>query len=91
MLDAAKATGYREGENPARWRGHLDHLLAKRQKLQRGHHAAMPWSDLPDFVIRLRQRKAMAALALEFTILPAARTGETLGAGWTEIEFQRTE
>ncbi|MFM9941245.1 MAG: tyrosine-type recombinase/integrase [Hyphomicrobiaceae bacterium] len=86
VLDAAKAKGLREGENPARWRGHLDNLLAKRQKLQRGHHAAMPWSDLPAFLARLRKREAVAALALEFTILTAARTGEVLGARWDEID-----
>ena len=87
VLDAGKARGLREGENPARWRGHLDNLLAKRQKLQRGHHAAMPWPQLPDFVTRLRQREAVAALALEFTILTAARTGEALGARWAEIDL----
>jgi hypothetical protein len=56
VLDAAKAQGYRTGENPARWRGHLDKLLAKRQKLTRGHHAAMPYAEVPAFVNRLRER-----------------------------------
>lgn len=88
VLDAARAKGHRDGENPARWRGHLDHLLAKQQKLTRGHHAAMPWAEVPPFIGRLRQREAMAAKALEFTILTAARTGETLGALWSEIDLQ---
>ncbi len=87
ILDAAKAKGYRDGENPARWRGHLDHLLAKPQKLTRGHHASMRWADLPVFIKTLRQREAIAARALEFTILTAARTGETLGARWGEIDL----
>ena len=87
ILDAGKARGLREGENPARWRGHLDNLLSKPKKLTRGHHASMPWSDVPGFVARLREREAVAALALEFTILTAARTGETLGARWAEIDL----
>lgn len=86
VLDAAKAKGYRSGENPAAWRGHLSHLLPKRQKLTRGHHAAMPYADVPAFVAKLRKRDALAALALEFTILTAARSGETLGAQWSEID-----
>lgn len=88
VLDAARAQGHRHGENPARWRGHLDHLLAKRQKLARGHHAAMPYSDVPAFVARLRPREAVAALALEFTILTAARSGEVLGARWPEFDLE---
>jgi len=88
VLDAAKAKGFRSGENPARWRGHLDHLMAKRQKLSRGHHAALPFADLPAFVERLQARDAMAALALEFLILTAARTGEVIGARWSEIDLE---
>lgn len=88
ILDAAKAQDYRDGENPARWRGHLDNLLAKPQKLARGHHASMPWADVPAFIDQLRQREAMAARALEFTILTAARTGETLGSRWDEIDLE---
>ena len=87
ILDAAKARGYRRAENPARWRGHLDHLLPKQAKLSRGHHAAMPYPDLPAFLKTLRQRAAIAALALEFCILTAARTGEVLGARWEEIDM----
>lgn len=86
VLDAAKAKGFREGENPARWRGHLDHLLPKRQKLTRGHHAALPFADVPTFIADLRARNATAALALEFLILTAARSGEVRGATWAEID-----
>lgn len=85
VLNAAKAKGYRSGENPAAWRGHLANLLPKRQKLQRGHHAALPYADLPAFILALRQRDSVAALALEFGILTAARSGEILGARWSEI------
>jgi integrase len=87
ILDAAKARGYRRAENPARWRGHLDHLLPKQAKLSRGHHAAMPYADVPAFLEALRQRYAIAGLALEFCILTAARTGEVLGARWEEIDM----
>ena len=86
VLDAAKAQGLRSGENPARWRGHLDTLLPKRQKLTRDHHAAMPYSAVPDFMERLRDAVAVSARALEWTILAAARSGETLGAHWSEID-----
>ncbi|WP_244430893.1 site-specific integrase [Methylocystis sp. ATCC 49242] len=87
VLDAAKALGLREGENPARWRGHLSHLLPKRQKLARGHHAAMPYAEVPAFVRRLREHRSASALALEFCILTAARTGEVIGAQWGEIDM----
>jgi Phage integrase central domain/Arm DNA-binding domain len=75
ILDAAKARGYREGENPARWRGHLDHLLPRPSKLARGHHAAMPYEDVAAFIAKLRKREATSALGLELCILTAARTG----------------
>jgi integrase len=88
VLDAAKARGLRSGENPARWRGHMDHLLPKRQKLTRGHHAAMPYEQLPAFISELRRREAVAARALEFLILTAARSGEVLGARWDEIDME---
>jgi integrase len=87
VLDAAKAKGLRTGENPARWRGHLDQLLPKRQRLTRGHHAAMPYADVPAFIGELQSRQATAALALEFAILTAARSGEVLGAQWKEFEL----
>jgi len=87
VLDAAKAQGYRTGENPARWRGHLDHLLPRRQRLQRGHHAAMPVVEVPEFIAKLQARDAVGARALEFLILTAARSGEVLGAKWAEIDL----
>ena len=89
VLDAAKAKGLREGENPARWRGHLDHLLPKPLKLARGHHAAMPYEEVAGFVSELRKREASAALALELCILTAARSGEILGMRWPEIDFDK--
>jgi len=85
VLDAAAARGLRAGDNPARWRGHLAKLLPARKRLSRGHHAALPWPDVPEFVADLRQRNAMSALCLEFVILTAARTGEAIGAKWDEI------
>jgi integrase len=89
VLDAAKAKGHRDGENPARWRGHLDHLLPRPSKLTRGHHAAMPYERVAAFVAQLRERQATAALALEFCILTAARSGEVLGARWSEIDMDK--
>jgi integrase len=88
VLDAAKAKGYRTGENPAVWRGHLEHFLPKRQKLSRGHHAAMAFVEVPAFVADLAEREAMAALALEFLILTAARTNEVIGAKWSELDLE---
>jgi integrase len=90
VLDAARAKGYipRNEANPARWRGHLDKLLAKRQKLTRGHHAAMAFDDVPEFIGKLRDRQTTAALALEFLILTAARSGEVLGARWAEFDLE---
>lgn len=88
ILDWARARGYREGENPARWKGHLDKLLPRPTKVRCvEHHAALPYSDVGEFVADLRQQKGTAARALEFTILAAARTGETLGARWDEIDL----
>jgi integrase len=89
VLDAAKAKGFRGGENPARWRGHLDHLLPRPLKLSRGHHAAMPYEDVANFIAKLRTREAIAALALELCILTAARSGEILGMRWSEIDFDK--
>jgi integrase len=89
ILDAAKAKGFRCGENPARWRGHLDHLLSRPSKLSRGHHAAMPYEELANFIAMLRTREATAALALELCILTAARSGEILGMRWSEIDFDK--
>lgn len=89
ILDFARVKGWRAGENPARWRGHLDKLLPKRQRLTRGHHAAMPFEKVPAFVRELRTRDAVGALALEFTILTASRTGEVLGAKWSEFDLEK--
>ena len=89
VLDAAKAKGFREGENPARWRGHLDHLLPRPSKLIRGHHAAMPYEEVAAFIAKLREREATSALALELCILTAGRSGEILGMRWTEIDLDK--
>ena len=88
VWDFAKARGHCSGENPFRWRGHLDKLLPKRPRLTRGHHKAMPFADVPAFVGRLRAMQGVAPRALEFAILTAARSGEVLGARWDEIDFQ---
>jgi integrase len=89
ILDWAKVRGFRAGENPARWRGHLDVLLPARNKVRQvGHHAALPYSEIGAFMGALRDRQGMAARALELAILTAARTSEVLGAGWEEINLQ---
>ena len=77
----------RAGDNPAAWAGHLEHLLPQRQRLTRGHDAAMPFADVPAFVAVLRPQTALAARALEFTSLTAARTSETLKARWDEFDL----
>jgi integrase len=88
VLDFAKVRGYREGENPARWRGHLDKLLPARSRVRQVEHlAALPYSDLPLFLANLRKRDAFAARGLEFLILTAARTNEVIGARWSEIDL----
>ena len=88
VLDFAKVRGFRDGENPARWRGHLDKLLPARSKVRRVEHlAALPYVALPAFLADLRGREAAAARALEFLILTAARTGEVISARWTEIDL----
>jgi integrase len=88
ILDYAKARGWREGENPARWRGHLDHLLPQRSKVQRvAHHAAIPWREIGAFMRRLQQNSGISARCLEFLILTAVRSGEARGARWSEIDL----
>lgn len=87
VLDFAKVKGWRTGENPALWRGHLKNALPARKKLTRGHHAAMPYGEVPAFMEQLRSRRAMAARALEFTILNASRSGEAYHAQWREIDL----
>lgn len=87
VLDAAKAKGLRTGENPARWRGHMEHMLPARARLTRGHHAAMPYPEVGPVLMALSERDSMGARALEFTILTGARTGETLGMTWVEVDL----
>ena len=89
VLDWATVRGYRKGENPARWRGHLDKLLPARGKVRQvEHHPALPYVELPDFILELRAQEGVAALALEFLILTAARTGEVIAARWAEVELR---
>jgi integrase len=85
VLDWATARGYRSGDNPARWRGHLEHLLSKQAEATK-HHPALGYSDLPAFMERLRARPGLTARALEFTILTATRTGESINAKRAEID-----
>ncbi|MDX7952204.1 integrase arm-type DNA-binding domain-containing protein [Lichenihabitans sp. Uapishka_5] len=87
VLDAARAIGLRSGDNPAEWRGHIEAVLPRPKKLARGHHAALPYADLPGFMVDLRQRPAAMARALELLILTAARSGEVRGMTWGEIDF----
>jgi integrase len=89
VIDAARAAGHipPNEANPARWRGHLDKLLSRRQKLKRGHHRAMRHVDLSAFIADLRRRNAIAALALEFLILAAARSGEVRDMRWSEVSL----
>jgi len=87
VLDAAKAKGYRSGENPARLRGHLDLLLPRQDKGGAKHHAAMPFTEVSVFMVQLQGKDSISARALEFAILTAARTGEVLGMTWDEVDF----
>ena len=89
VIDAARARGLIPADtaNPARWKGHLVNLLPPRERLSRGHHAALPWKELPAFIVRLRERPGLSARALEWTILTAARLGEALGMRWGEINL----
>lgn len=89
VLDWAAVRGYRQGENPARWRGHLERALPARAKIQKvKHHAALPFADLPAFMGELRAMSGDSARALEFAILTATRTNETLKARWSEIDLK---
>ena len=89
VLDYAKVLGHREGENPARWKGHLDHLLPPRAKVAPvQHHRALYYREVPAFMEALRQQAVMAAKCLEFTILCACRSGEAIGAVWSEIDLE---
>jgi integrase len=88
VLNWAKARGYRTGENPALWKGHLDNLLPARGKIAKvKHHAALPYDQTAQFIDNLRQQEGIAPLALEFAIFTAARTGEIIGARWDEIDL----
>ena len=86
ILDWARVSGFREGENPARWKGHLDHLLPARAKVQGvEHHAALPYREIPAFMAALRVQDGISARALEFAILTAGRTGEILNMTWGKL------
>lgn len=88
VLDLATVRGWRAGENPARWRGHLSHLLPARAKVARvEHHAAVPWRELPAVMARLAESSGTAASCLRFAVLTAARSGEARGATWAEIDL----
>ena len=89
VLDWATVSGYREGDNPARWRGHLENLLPSlNKKLRVKHHPALPFNQMGEFMGLLRVQEGVAARALEFLILTAARTGETIGAKWEEFDLK---
>src|SRR5260370_11186719 len=88
VLNWATVREYRNGENPARWRGHLDKVLPQRSKVREvKHHDAVAYAEMPEFMGDLRGRAGVSARALEFTILTAARSGEVLGATWDEIDL----
>jgi integrase len=89
ILDFAKVRGLRDGENPARWRGHLDKLLPAPSKVAKvEHHPALPYSGVAEFMAELRDRDAIAARAFEFLVLTAGRSAEVLGAKWSEIDIK---
>ncbi|MDF1586459.1 tyrosine-type recombinase/integrase [Marinimicrococcus flavescens] len=89
VLDYAAAMGVRRGDNPARWRGHLDHLLPKPSKVRAVvHHAALDWREVPSFMAELASREGTAAKALAFAILTAARSGEVRGMRWRELDLE---
>ncbi|TAL54135.1 site-specific integrase [Pandoraea sp.] len=88
VLDWATVRGYRSGDNPARWKGHLDHLLPKRSKVQKVvHHPALPYKEAPAFMEALIAQRSTAAHALRFLILTATRTNEVLGMQWSEVDM----
>jgi integrase len=87
ILDWATVSGFRQGDNPARWSGHLEHLLAAPGKRRIEHHPALPWRAVPVFVQQLREIRGPAARAFEFLVLCASRAGEVRGATWNEIDI----
>jgi integrase len=88
VLGYATARGWRHGDNPARWRGLIENLLPATTKVAPvQHHPAMGYTDLPAFMVELRDREGLTARVLEFTILTAARTKEVLGMNWPEVDF----
>jgi len=90
VLDWARAQKYWEGENPARWKGHLDHILAKPSKVTKVvHRAALPYTEMGAFMAKLRSHDAIGALAFEFLILTATRTSEVINAKWNEIDLEK--
>lgn len=92
VLDWGTVRGFREGLNPARWRGHLDKILPKPKKLAKvKHHASLPWAEIGSFMAELRKAEGMGARALEFAILTACRSGEVRGATWEEIDLEAAE
>jgi integrase len=89
VLAWATVAGYRSGDNPARWTGHLKELFPAKTKVAPVvHHSGVPYADLPGFMTDLRAKPGVSAQALEFTILTAARTGESIGAKWNEIDLE---
>ena len=89
VLDWATTSEYRVGENPARWRGHLENLLAKRSKVREvEHYPALPYDEVGAFMVALRRQEGTAARALEFLILTVCRTGEAIGARWPELNIE---
>ena len=86
VFDWARVHQFRDGENPARWKGHLEHVFASAKG---GNYAAMPFAEVPGFVARLRERESVSARALELLILTAARSGEVRGATWGEIDLDK--
>lgn len=90
ILDWAREYGYREGDNPAAWKGRLDKVLPKPSKVARsGHHAALPWQEVPRFMAELSRMPGLAARALELIVLTAVRTSEALQARWVEFDASR--
>ncbi len=90
VVDWATARGYRQGDNPARWKGHLDKLLPARTQVRAvKHHLALPYVEIPEFFAKLRLREELSAKALAFTILTASRTSEALGARWQEFDLAK--